>query len=62
MHLKNISDTTYDQLYGRRGSRYRSSRRHDRFYEDDGFDNRGGGGSSSSSSRNRSSGRDRYRY
>uniref|UniRef100_A0A915E1W7 Splicing factor U2af 38 kDa subunit n=1 Tax=Ditylenchus dipsaci TaxID=166011 RepID=A0A915E1W7_9BILA len=54
MHLKTISDKVYDRLYGRRGSRHISSRRHDRFYADDNY-------SSSRSSRSGSDYRDRDR-
>uniref|UniRef100_A0A183CMW7 C3H1-type domain-containing protein n=1 Tax=Globodera pallida TaxID=36090 RepID=A0A183CMW7_GLOPA len=43
MHLKDVSDEVYERCYANRGTRYRSSRRHDRFYADDGYDRRGGG-------------------
>uniref|UniRef100_A0A914KVY7 Splicing factor U2af 38 kDa subunit n=3 Tax=Meloidogyne TaxID=189290 RepID=A0A914KVY7_MELIC len=40
MHLKDVSDDVYERCYGGKGARYRSGRRHDRFYADDGYDDR----------------------
>lgn len=40
MHLKDVSDDIYERCYGGRGDRFRSKRRHDRFYADDGYDRR----------------------